>query len=58
MKLITAQELQNMNENELAHFFNNLSRAQAEREAADDRRARSVGNVSLKLDLYSAYAFD
>ena len=58
MKLITAQELQNMNENDLANFFNTLSRNQAEREAADNRWSRSVGNVDLKLDLYSEYAFD
>ena len=58
MKLITAQEIQNMNENELANFFNTLSRNQAEREAADNRWSRSVGNVSLKLELYSEYAFD
>lgn len=58
MKLITAQELQNMNENELVNFFNELSRNQVEREAADNRWSRSVGNVSLKLDLYSDYRFD
>jgi hypothetical protein len=58
MKLITAQELQNMNENELANFFNELSRNQARREAEDIRWSRSVGNVALKLDLYSEYSFD
>ena len=58
MKLITAQELQNMNENELANFFNELSRNQARREAEDSHCSRSVGNISLKLDLYSDYSFD
>ena len=58
VKLITAQELQNMNENELANFFNELSRNQARKEAEDIRWSRSVGNVSLKLDLYSEYSFD
>ena len=58
MKLITAQELQNMNNSELSNFFNDLSRNQAEREAEEIRWSRSVGNVSLKLDLYSEYAFD
>ena len=58
MKLITAQELQNMNKNELAKFFDNLSRAQVQREADAVRWSRSVGNVDLKLDLYSEYAFD
>lgn len=58
MKLITAQELQSMNETELHNFFNNLSRNQAEREAADNRWSRTVRNVDLKLDLYSDYAFD
>ena len=58
VKLITAQELQNMNENELANFFNELSRNQARKEAEDIRWSRSVGNVDLKLDLYSEYAFD
>ena len=43
---------------ELAQFFDNLSRAQVEREAAEIRWSRSVGNVDLKLDLYSDYAFD
>jgi hypothetical protein len=58
MKLITAQEIQNMNENDLTSFFNNLSREQARRETEDAHLSRSVGNVSLKLDLYSEYAFD
>ena len=58
MKLITAQELQNMNEAELSNFFNGLSRNQAEREAEDIRWSQSVGNVALKLDLYCDYAFD
>ena len=58
MKLITAQELQNMNNSELSNFFNSLSRNQAEKEAEAIRWSRSVGNVSLKLDLYSEYAFD
>ena len=58
MKLITAQEIQNMNKNELAKFFDNLSRSQVQREADEVRWSRSVGNVDLKLDLYSEYAFD
>jgi hypothetical protein len=58
MKLITAQELQNMNENELVNFFNELSINQARKEAEEIRWSRSVGNVALKLDLYSEYAFD
>ena len=58
MKLITAQELQNMNETELSNFFNGLSRNQAEKEAEAIRWSRSVGNVALNLDLYSDYAFD
>lgn len=58
MKLITAQEIQNMDKNELAKFFDSLSRAQAQREADEIRWSRSVGNVSLKLDLYSEYSFD
>jgi hypothetical protein len=58
MKLITAQEIQKMNKNELTKFFDNLSRAQAQREADEMRWSRSVGNVDLKLDLYSEYAFD
>jgi hypothetical protein len=58
MKLITAQEIQNMNENDLTSFFNRLSQEQARREAEDSHLSRSVGNVSLKLDLYSEYAFD
>lgn len=57
MKLITAQEIQNMTKTELANFFNSLSRNQAEREAAGIRSG-SVGNVALKLDLYSEYSFD
>lgn len=32
MKLITAQELQNMNENDLVNFFNELSRNQAQKQ--------------------------
>jgi len=58
MKLITAQELQNMTKSELANFFNSLSRNQAQKEAEEIRWSRSVGNVSLKLDLYSDYSFD
>ena len=58
MKLITAQELQNMNENDLTRFFNRLSQEQARREAEDAHLSRSIGNVSLKLDLYCEYAFD
>jgi len=58
MKLITAQELQNMNENQLAQFFNSLSREQARRETEDAHVSRTVGGVDLKLDLYSEYAFD
>ena len=58
MKLITAQEIQNMNKNELAKFFDNLSMAQVQREADEVRWSRSVGNVDLKLDLYSEYSFD
>lgn len=58
MKLITAQEIQSMNKNELAKFFDNLSMAQVEREADEIRWSRSVGNVDLKLDLYSEYSFD
>ena len=58
MKLITAQELQSMNKNELAKFFDNLSRAQVQRDAEEIRWSRSVGDVDLKLDLYSEYAFD
>ena len=56
--LITAQEIQNMTKAELHNFFNSLSKAQAEREARENGLSRSVGNVSLKLDLYSDYAFD
>lgn len=58
MKLITAQELQSMNENELSDFFNSLSRNQAKREAEEIRWSRSVGNVALNLDLYCEYSFD
>ena len=58
MKLITAQEIQNMTENQLAQFFNSLSREQARREAEDAPVSRTVNNVDLKLDLYSEYAFD
>lgn len=58
MKLITAQEIQSMDKNELANFFNSLSEAQARREAAEARFSRTVAGVDLKLDLYSEYAFD
>ena len=58
MKLITAQEIQNMTENQLANFFNSLSREQARREVEDAHVSRTVGGVDLKLDLYSEYAFD
>jgi hypothetical protein len=58
MKLITAQELQNMTETEISNFFNSLSENQARREAEENRVSRSVGNVCLKLDLYSEYSFD
>jgi len=57
MKLITAQEIQSMTKTEMQNFFNGLSKAQAEREF-EDNRCVSVGNVSLKLDLYSDYSFD
>ena len=58
MKLITSQELQSMNKTELQNFFNNLSMQQAQREVEDARCSRSVGNVCLKLALYSEYSFD
>jgi hypothetical protein len=58
MKLITAQELQSMNNRELSDFFNSLSRNQAKKEAEEIRWNRSVGNVDLKLDLYCEYSFD
>jgi folate-dependent phosphoribosylglycinamide formyltransferase PurN len=58
MKLITAQELQNMTETEIKNFFNSLSEAQARREAEEGKVSRTVGNVCLKLDLYSEYSFD
>ena len=48
MKLITAQELQNMNENELSNFFNSLSENQARREGKE-LQLQSVGNMQ-KLD--------
>ena len=56
--LITAQEIQQMTKEELHNFFNSLSEAQARREAEDERRCRSIGNVCLKLDLFSEYSFD
>ena len=58
MKLITAQELQNMTDTEIKTFFNTLSENQARKETEENRVSRSVGNVSLKLDLYSEYSFD
>ena len=58
MKLITAQELQNMTKSELDNFFNEISSNQARKEAEDIRWSQSVGNVALKLDLYSDYSFD
>lgn len=58
MNLITAQDIQNMTKTELENFFNRLSESQARREAEDERRCRSIGNVSLKLYLYSEYSFD
>ncbi len=58
MKLITAEEIQSMSKNELANFFNNLSEAQARREAREAGFCRTVAGVDLKLDLYSEYAFD
>ena len=58
MKLITAQEIQNMTDTEIRHFFNTLSENQARKEAEENRVCRTVGNVCLKLDLYSEYAFD
>ena len=58
MKLITAQELQNMTDTEIKTFFNALSENQARKETEENRVSRSVGNVSLKLDLYSEYSFD
>ena len=58
MKLITAQEIQSMNENDLTSFFNSLSREQARRETEEAHLSRSVGNVALNLVLYSEYSFD
>ena len=58
MKLITAQEIQNMTDTEIKTFFNTLSENQARKEAEENRVSRTVGNVCLKLDLYSDYAFD
>ncbi len=58
MKLITAQELQNMTDTEIKTFFNTLSENQARKEAEENRVCRTVGNVCLKLDLYSEYSFD
>lgn len=58
MKLITAQDIQNMTETEIKNFFNSLSENQARKEAEEGRVCRTVGNVSLKLDLYSEYSFD
>jgi hypothetical protein len=58
MKLITAQEIQNMTETEIRNFFNSLSENQARKDAEENRVSRSVGNVCLKLDLYSEYSFD
>ena len=43
MKLITAQEIQNMNKNELAKFFDNLSRAQVQRDRKSTRLNSSHG---------------
>ena len=58
MKLISAQELQNMNETERVNFFNEVSANQARKEAEDIRWSRSVGTGIRKLDLYSDYVFD
>ena len=58
MKLITAQEIQNMTDTEIKNFFNSLSENQARKEADEIRWSRSVGSVDLKLDLYCEYAFD
>ena len=58
MKLISAQELQNMNETERVNFFNALSANQARKEAEDNQSSRSAGKVAPKLDLYSDYSFD
>ena len=58
MKLITAQEIQNMTDTEIKNFFNSLSENQARKDAEENRVCRTVGNVCLKLDLYSDYAFD
>lgn len=58
MKLISAQELQNMNETERANFFNEVSANQARKEAEDNQSSRSAGKVAPKLDMYSDYSFD
>jgi hypothetical protein len=58
MKLISAQELQNMNETERTNFFNEVSANQARKEAEDIRWSQSVGTVARQLDLYSDYRFD
>ena len=58
MKLISAQELQNMNETERVNFFNEVSANQARKEAEDIRWSRSAGTVIRKLDMYSDYSFD
>ena len=58
MKLITAQEIQNMTDTEIKTFFNTLSENQARKDAEENRISRTVGNVCLKLDLYSEYSFD
>ena len=58
MQLITAQEIQNMTDTEIRNFFNSLSKNQVRREAEENRVSRSIGNVCLKLDLYSEYSFD
>ena len=58
MKLITAQELQSMNETDLVNLFNRLSSEQARREVEAACLSRSVGKISLKLDLYCEYSFD
>jgi hypothetical protein len=58
MKLISAQELQNMNETERVNFFNEVSANQARKEAEDNQSSRSVSKVAPKLDLYSDYSFD
>jgi hypothetical protein len=58
MKLISAQELQNMNETERVNFFNALSSNQARKDAADSQSSQTVSKVARKLDLYSDYSFD